>query len=83
MAEIPALPGCRAWGDTSEEAIDIISDLAVGFILDDLTENRLSPQVNVVEPEELREVYFLTPEEPKEYDANWISPNSVELTVSV
>ena len=83
MAEIPALPGCRAWGDTPEEALDIISDLAVGFIVDDLTENKLSPLVNLVEPMQSREVYSLSPEEPKEYDANWISPTAVELTVSV
>ena len=83
MAEIPSLPGCRAWGDTPEEAIDIISDLAVGFIVDDLTENKLSPQVSMVEPAASREVYSITTEEPKEYDANWVSPTAVELTVSV
>ena len=36
MAEIPALPGCRAWGDTPEEALDIISDLAVHFMEDEI-----------------------------------------------
>lgn len=34
MAEIPALPGCTAWGDTPEEALDIISDLIVDFLPD-------------------------------------------------
>ena len=38
MAEIPALPGCTAWGDTPEEAIEIISDLAVHFMEDEVTE---------------------------------------------
>ena len=32
MAEIPAMPGCTAWGDTPEEALDIISDLIVDFL---------------------------------------------------
>ena len=32
MAEIPILPGCRAWGDTPAEAVDILESLAVGFI---------------------------------------------------
>ena len=35
MAEIPALPSCRAWGDTPEETIEIISDLAVHFMEDE------------------------------------------------
>ncbi len=34
MAEIPELPGCRAWGDTPEEAIDIISDFVPDFLPD-------------------------------------------------
>ncbi len=38
MAEIPELPGCRAWGDTPEEANEIISDLAVHFMEDEVTE---------------------------------------------
>ena len=32
MAEIPALPGCRVWGDTPEDAIDILQDVAAGII---------------------------------------------------
>ena len=32
MAEIPALPGCRAWGETPELALDYIESVAEGFI---------------------------------------------------
>ena len=32
MAEIPDLPGCRAWGDTPEEALDILSSVAAATI---------------------------------------------------
>ena len=32
MAEIPALPGCRAWGDTPEDTLDILESLAAAFI---------------------------------------------------
>ena len=32
MAEIPALPGCRAWGDTPEETIEILQSVAAAFI---------------------------------------------------
>ena len=32
MAEIPALPGCRAWGDSVEEVLEIIADLAKDFL---------------------------------------------------
>lgn len=32
MAEIPALPGCRAWGDTPEDALDILESVAAAFI---------------------------------------------------
>lgn len=32
MAEVPDLPGCRAWADTPEEAIDILESLAPSFI---------------------------------------------------
>ena len=83
MAEIPALPGCRAWGDTPDEAIDIISDLAVGFIRDGITENTLPPMVNPVEARESTTVYFLTSDRQQEYTANCISSTAVELTVSV
>ena len=32
MAEIPALPGCRAWGDTPEDTLDILQGVAAAFI---------------------------------------------------
>ena len=32
MAEAPALPGCRAWGETPEEALEILESLAAIFI---------------------------------------------------
>ncbi len=32
LAEIPALPGCRAWGDTPAEALDILQSMACAFI---------------------------------------------------
>ena len=33
MAEIPILPGCRAWGDTPGEALVYLQDVADKFIL--------------------------------------------------
>ncbi len=32
MAEIPALPGCRAWGDTAAETLYILQGVAEAFI---------------------------------------------------
>lgn len=32
MAEIPILPGCRAWGDTPAETVDILHSVAVATI---------------------------------------------------
>ena len=32
MAEVPALPGCRAWGDTPEDALDILQSVATAFV---------------------------------------------------
>lgn len=32
MAEIPALPGCRAWGDAPEDALDILQSVAAASI---------------------------------------------------
>lgn len=32
MAEIPALPGCRVWGDTPAETLHILQGVAEAFI---------------------------------------------------
>ena len=32
MAEVPLLSGCRAWGDTPEEALEILRSVAAEFI---------------------------------------------------
>ena len=32
LAEIPAMPGCRAWGDTKAEALDYVRSVAVAFL---------------------------------------------------
>lgn len=82
MAEIPALPGCTAWGDTPEEALEIIADLAVHFIRDDISANALSPQVSPVEPES-SDAHALTSETAEEFTVNWMSPTSAELIVAL
>ncbi len=49
LAEIPALPGCRAWGDTSAEALEILQSLAAAFIESDRDNgDPLPPQVELV-----------------------------------
>ena len=32
MAEVPAFPGCRAWGDTAAEALENLQSVATAFI---------------------------------------------------
>ena len=32
MAEVPALPGCRAWGDTAAETLENLQSVAAAFI---------------------------------------------------
>ena len=32
MAEVPALPGCRAWGDSPTEVMENLQSVAAGFI---------------------------------------------------
>ena len=32
MAEVPALPGCRAWGDTPDETLSILQAVADSYV---------------------------------------------------
>ncbi|MYD73827.1 MAG: type II toxin-antitoxin system HicB family antitoxin [Chloroflexi bacterium] len=32
IAEVPSLPGCRAWAETPEEAVWILEDVAAKYI---------------------------------------------------
>ena len=32
VAEVPILPGCRAWGDSAAEAVDHLQSVAAAFI---------------------------------------------------
>jgi predicted RNase H-like HicB family nuclease len=32
LAEVPALPGCRAWGDTAAQALENLQSVATAFI---------------------------------------------------
>ncbi len=32
MAEVPAIPGCRAWGDSPTEVMENLQSVAAGFI---------------------------------------------------
>ena len=32
LAEVPALPGCRAWGDTMDDALSYIQSVTAAFI---------------------------------------------------
>ena len=32
VAEVPLLPGCRAWGDTASQALEYIQGMAEAFI---------------------------------------------------
>lgn len=32
VAEIPILPGCRAWGDTAEQAVEYLESVAQAYI---------------------------------------------------
>ena len=32
VAEVPALPGCRAWGETAAEAVENLQSVATAFI---------------------------------------------------
>ncbi len=41
LAEIPALPGCRAWGDTAAQVLESIQCVASAFIESYLNRGRL------------------------------------------
>ena len=62
MAEIPALPGCRAWGDTAAEALENLQDVATAFIEsyrgrgDTLPPEVVDLVVEAVDPQTLSEV---------------------------
>ena len=43
-ADIPALPGCRAWGDTAEEALENLQGVATAFIESYKSRGDLLPQ---------------------------------------
>lgn len=32
LAEVPALPGCRAWGETAAEALENLQSVATAFV---------------------------------------------------
>ena len=43
LAEVPALPGCRAWADTPEEALWILEGNAEAFIASYRERGKLLP----------------------------------------
>ena len=44
LAEVPALPGCRARGDTPEEALEILESLAAAYIESSLEHGDRPPE---------------------------------------
>jgi predicted RNase H-like HicB family nuclease len=52
MAEVPALPGCRAWGDSPTEVMENIQSVAAGFIESYIaSEDPLPPGVEAMSTE--------------------------------
>ncbi len=49
MAEVPALPGCRVWGDSVGEALDYVRSMAETFV-----DSYLDREVPLPEEFELR-----------------------------
>ena len=43
MAEIPVLPGCRAWGSTPAETLEYLQSVATEFILSYKTHAHVLP----------------------------------------
>ena len=45
MAEIPVLPGCRAWGSTPAETLEYLQSVATEFILSYKAHAHVLPKV--------------------------------------
>ena len=60
MAEIPVLPGCRAWGDTPAETLYILEGVAEAFIQSYQERGIELPPEIVAAPVKLREVGEVT-----------------------
>ena len=43
LAEVPVLPGCRAWGETPELALDYLESVAEAFIASYLERDKPLP----------------------------------------
>ena len=62
MAEVPALPGCRAWGDSAAEALVNLQAVATAFIEsysdqgDALPREAQAASMEAVEPQTLSEL---------------------------
>ena len=56
LAQIPAMPGCHAWGDTKAEALELIHSVAVALLesyeenCDELPPGVLAAEVALMEP---------------------------------
>ncbi len=49
LAEVPALPGCRAWGETPEFALEYLESVAEAFIASYLEDgDPLPPEVSTI-----------------------------------
>lgn len=44
IAEVPALPGCRAWGETASQALANLESIAAEFILSHIMQGHDLPQ---------------------------------------
>lgn len=44
MAEVPVLPGCRAWGDTPAKALEYLQSVATEFIESYRTHGHVLPK---------------------------------------
>ena len=60
VAEIPALPGCRAWGDTPDETLWILEGVAEAFIQSYQERELELPPGVAAAPVKLREVGEVT-----------------------